>query len=171
MSRSGTLVIVAIVLVGVSAAAFSVWYQQHQSQRSLQFWGAENARLIARAPVAEALRLDLSPEESDCPDKLEVLRGTICVERRREVSRAPGFSNIRRGLLQDASFDWDAVPPDNALSWEFGLRFEENGREVALLFDLTLGVASLAAAERAVALDKAAVADLKAFFAEQFGKQ
>jgi len=169
MLRSGRLVIVAILVLGVAAGAFAVWYQQQQSRQALRFWGTEGASLIARAPHVEAVWLELAGKQAaDCDDSLEVPGGTACVRQRQDVDRTPGISNLRRALMQDATFQWSAEPPEGA-DWEFALRFFDEGQSTVLLFDLARGACAEASTSRSVVLDPAATKDLSDFFAEQFG--
>jgi hypothetical protein len=169
MARSGKLVILAILVLGVAAGAFAVWYRQQQSRHSLQFWGTEGASLIARAPHVEALWLELAGQQAaDCDETVEVPGGTACVRQRQDVERAAGISNLRHALVQDATFQWSAEPPDGA-DWEFALRFFDEGQSSVLLFDLARGACAEARTSRSVVLDPAASKDLSDFFAEQFG--
>jgi len=176
MARSGKLVIFVIVAVGLAAALFAAWHQYETTRQTHRFWGADHASLIARAPKVEALWLDPFPAKgSACPDPLEIPGGTACVLGRRDVSQAPGISNLRHGLTQDATFQWKVEPPDavdSLTNWEFALRFDDNGREVVLVFDVfdqAKGQVAAADTSRAVMLDPSVAAEFAKFFTEHFG--
>jgi hypothetical protein len=57
MRNAGKRAIVLIVAVALAAALFSLWYHRESGRRSIEYWGAEGALLIARAPQIVVLKL------------------------------------------------------------------------------------------------------------------
>jgi hypothetical protein len=76
--------------------------------------------------------------------------------------------NVRRGLMQDASFEWDAAiqPPEH---WDYALRFRAGQRTATLLFALEPPSARLMDRDQPTSTRPIA-AGLRAFFSEQFGE-
>jgi len=121
----GTWLVTGLLLMGVAAAVTGVWFQRQQTRRCLEFYGAPAARLIAAAPTVELLlvRPGAGP-------------GRLAAQRRIDVSKAPGLVHLRRGLVEDANFDWqaDQTSPSAASQtrlpaevWDVALVFSEAG--------------------------------------------
>ncbi|MFM8986252.1 MAG: hypothetical protein ACKONH_09385 [Planctomycetia bacterium] len=92
---SGSLVVLGLFAVGLALAAFALAFQRWQTRRCLDFYGAGVARAITTAPVVELWRL--APGAG--PGRLVAVGGC-------DVSRAAGLVHLRRGLVEDANFDW-----------------------------------------------------------------
>ncbi len=121
----GTWLVTGLLLMGVAAAVTGVWFQRQQTRRCLEFYGAPAARLIASAPTVELLlvRPGAGP-------------GRLAAQTRIDVSKAPGLVHLRRGLVEDANFDWlaDRTSPSAASqtrlpaeAWDVALVFTEAG--------------------------------------------
>ena len=110
----GQTAVIAMLLIGLAAAAFAWWWNFNRGRRTLEFYGPEAARLIRTAPRVEFLK---PPPEANV-----------------DLSKAPGLINARASLLSDASFDWDqsAPPPAPPL---FTVRFSDGERFVDVTFD------------------------------------
>jgi hypothetical protein len=120
----GTWLVVGLVLLGLTAAITGIWFQRHQTHRCLEFYGAAAARRIAAAPTVELLlvRPGAGP-------------GRLTAHTRIDVSKAPGLVHLRRGLVEDANFNWQAsggadgaaaprLPLD---AWDVAFVFTESG--------------------------------------------
>jgi hypothetical protein len=149
MIHRGKLLIIGILVLAASAAVFSIWYLRGLSRRSYQYFGTEAAELILQAPVVEASRpADGAPQQ------------------RRDISQARGLINVRRGLVSDASYDWDPGEISTSPRWDYSLHFRDGPREATLLVSL---------ADRQIMLGgdrllftRSVAEGLRHFFAEQF---
>jgi hypothetical protein len=94
----GTWLVVGLLLLGLAAASTGVWFQRHQTRRCLEFYGPAAARRISAAPVVELLIV----QPGGAP-------GRLACRTRIDVSKAPGLVHLRRGLVEDANFTWQAT--------------------------------------------------------------
>jgi hypothetical protein len=151
--------VAGIFLVAAVAAAASLWYLSRQSQRSLAWWGPEAAERMLHAPRVLLLRLG---EQAD----LETL--DLEAAESRDISSAPGLSNVRRGLVSDGSFDWQAALGDPPPRWLYALQFDDGQRSTTVL--LSFGgepQARLFGSDHSISIRPVA-AGLRAFCDEQF---
>lgn len=125
----GTWLVAGLLLLGVAAAVTGVWFQRHQTRRCLAFYGPAAARRIAAAPIVELLLV----RPGGMPARLAA-RAPI------DVSKAPGLVHLRRGLVEDANFDWRAGDGGTAAAasqplpldaWDVAFVFMESGRSGA----------------------------------------
>lgn len=118
----GTRLVIGLLALGLAAAATGIWFQWQQTRRCLDFYGATAARRISAAPTVELWTL----VPGSHPGRLRAFG-------RRDVSQARGLVHLRRGLVEDANFEWDASSgatgdlggrlPDEA--WTFALAFTD----------------------------------------------
>lgn len=110
----GGRIVVGIVLLAAALAAFAVWFQWHQTRRCLALHGPERARAIQTAPRVELWRLVVEPQA-----------GRPMVMERQDISHARGLVHLRRGLVEDANFEWTHPPGDRlpAAAWDEALAF------------------------------------------------
>lgn len=180
MRNPGKLVICAMVAVGLLAAAFSVWYHYQGAHRSADFWGTPTAQLIVEAPEVRALRLDAAPrprldEEGmplEPPDEpaVEFGNGFWTVLGDHDASQARGLVNVRRALVQDASFNWRGRPPGDP-NWLYGLEFNDGRLWATVLFDFDSAQVALSGDRKTALLDPGASNTWRKFFDEQFAAQ
>ena len=198
MRNAGKLVIIAIVAIALALALFSLWYHRQGGRRSLTFWSTEAAVLIARAPQIECIELSLAEQArpaTPLPDqpavdgehaaeqgaapaakgpgdrpiqRLGIGGRFYSVEAAVDSSHARGVSNIRRAMVLDATYRWDADAGAEQPTWQYAMEFRDQARSVMVLFDFERGVVGSTANARLAALDPAAVHDWRAFFEEQF---
>lgn len=125
----GTWLVAGLLLLGVAAAITGVWFQRHQTRRCLEFYGPAEARRITSAPAVELLLV----QPGTGP-------GRLAAQTRIDVSKAPGLVHLRRGLVEDANFNWQAgggaVPERLPLeSWDVALVFSEPIGSTTLVID------------------------------------
>lgn len=119
-----------MLMLGVGLAVFAIWFQWRQTRRCLAFYGAPAARAIAAAPRVEMWDSPILGAD-----------GRPTAVHRLDVSRTAGLVHLRRGLVEDANFDWsatrDPVPAEPRTGWDRGLAFyaDASGNDPhALLF-------------------------------------
>lgn len=128
--RPGTLLVVSLLALGLAAAVLAIGYQRLQTRRCLDFYGVAAARRVSKAPRVELWTL--------APGGLP---GRLMATARRDISAAKGIVHLRRGLVEDAGFRWDAHAPAGRLpdeTWDYALVFsdpDEEGR-TAVVVDL-----------------------------------
>jgi len=116
MAPRGTRLVMLMVVLALSLALFAVWFQWRQTRKCLAFYGSETAGHIQSAPRVELWELD---GRADQP------------RRRRDITGARGLVHLRRGLVEDANFEWpsETGPTDhaerapNGAGWEAALAF------------------------------------------------
>ncbi|NBW95728.1 MAG: hypothetical protein EBR28_03115 [Planctomycetia bacterium] len=132
-----------MLFLGVAAAVTGVAYQRMQTRRCLGFYGPDVARLVASAPRVELVAVVPGAGA-----------GRLTAVTVRDVSTAKGLVHLRRGLVEDANFDWRAstaaepLPPG---AWDVALVFSDPGKPQAratLVVDLDAAGGSLAVVGR-----------------------
>jgi hypothetical protein len=131
--RVGGLLVMGLLLLGLTAATVAIAFQRGQTQRCLTFYGAEAAAAVSRAAHVELWQL-------------RVADGRLIAGRREDISSAKGLVHLRRGLVEDANFDWQAasaaettLPPG---AWDWAMVFAESP-DAALRGEATLLVIDL----------------------------
>ena len=143
------LIIAGMLLLAVAAGIAAIWYLRGLSQRSMEFWGPAS-ELILHAPLVEVYELSSTDEAHN-------------------ISRARGLINVRRGLMNDASYDWSAQPKPADGNWRYALRFQDSkgGATILLSIDPPLAMKS----DRTQCVSTRPIAKgLQAFVEEQFEK-
>lgn len=113
----GRSLVVGLVLLGLAAAVTGILYQRMQTRRCLAFYGAEVARLVASAPRVQLLGLAAGGTA-----------GRLVAESERDISAARGLVHLRRGLVEDANFDWGRPAGAERLpaeAWDVALVFSD----------------------------------------------
>lgn len=111
-----------LLLLGLTAATVAIAFQRGQTQRCLDFYGADVAAAVSRAPYVELRRL-------------ASVDGRLVAQSRVDISDAKGLVHLRRGLVEDANFDWQAaaaaeVPLPQA-AWDWAMVFAESPESLA----------------------------------------
>ena len=120
----------ALLLLGLTAASVAIAFQRGQTQRCLDFYGTEAATAISRAPHVELWQLT----EVD---------GLPTATRRVDISEAKGLVHLRRGLVEDANFDWgesaNSQKPLPDAAWDVAFVFADAAGEKGSLLAIDLG--------------------------------
>ena len=123
---------------------------------------------MARAPIVEVLRLRSATGSRDAGLPGFTIDGDRwIVEKRRRCDGARGFSNIRRSLLEDGSFDWNEPAASCSAEWRHGLEFIDGDNRVTLLFSLDCPRSLLAGRAETISIRPFAPS-LAGFLNEQF---
>ncbi|HEX3727898.1 MAG TPA: hypothetical protein VHV08_16720 [Pirellulales bacterium] len=175
MWNPGKLVIAAIFIVAMTAAGFSTWFHYHGGQHTRDFWTPKTAVLIVDAPEIKALQLESvasEAEEGDL-DSLEAQSSPSVpdVLATKDVAQAPGISNIRNALVQDAVYDWTQTNPSAPPKWQYALEFNDGKLWATVLFDFDSRLVSLSGGKRIAHLLPTVSDDWRHFFAEQFADE
>ncbi len=171
MPHRGKLLILSILLLALALAVFSIWYQRSLAWRSQEYFGPQAAELILQAPIVEALKLTPSSGfHANPPERILSVGGqAVVIAQQRDVSTARGLANVRRGLLSDRSYDWDAAPAAGSPTWDYALCFKHGDREATLLFSTEESQALLAGRSQSLSTSPV-TAGLSAFFAEHLAE-
>lgn len=152
MFNRGQLVILFIFGLSAAMGVFAVWSQYQQGRRCMGFWGSETANLIRHAPNVEFIVFnanDSAPAEND--DVVRIGLGTWPVERRIDLSTAPGFVHARHALIIDSGYVWKGYgghpepnseetgnpSPEKIAKWRYALRFSDGDRVAVIRFDFS----------------------------------
>lgn len=128
--RIGRLAVVLMVGLGAGLALFGILHQRSQTLRCLRFLGAAAARRVAASNHVELLRLRPGDRE-----------GRLVAVDRWDISAARGVVHLRRGLVEDANYEWLAPPADGSAAasgrerlpssdWKWGIAFAGSARAV-----------------------------------------
>lgn len=131
----GTWLVAGLLLLGLAAAITGIWFQWQQTRRCLEFYGPAAARRIAAAPTVELLLVRAGTGAS-----------RLAAHTRIDVSKAPGLVHLRRGLVEDANFNWqgtDARDRGGEAGGAAAARLPSAAWDVALVFSEPLGSTTL----------------------------
>jgi hypothetical protein len=131
--RIGGLLVMGLLLMGLTAATVAVAFQRGQTERCLAFYGPQAAAAVSRSGHVELWRL----AEVD---------GRLTAVERVEISAAKGLVHLRRGLVEDANFDWKAAAsaesPLPLGAWDWAIVFDgatpggRSGQATQVVIDL-----------------------------------
>jgi hypothetical protein len=134
----GSWLVAGLLLLGLTAAITGIWFQWQQTRRCLAFYGPAAARRIAASPAVELMLVQPGGQP-----------GQLVAQKRIDVSKAAGLVHLRRGLVEDANFNWQAgagaAQPRLPLeSWDVALVFREPLGSTTLGIDFDPAGGSLA---------------------------
>jgi hypothetical protein len=138
MLTRGKLIVLAILLLAVALAVVNMIFQTRASGRAVAHWGSEASRLILTASDVEIVKLEpvAAPSPEDDPTE-QVIVGSrrFAITQRRSASQAPGVLHVRRALVADSLYDWQAATdePQQSPAWRYALRFREGESAFTLL--------------------------------------
>jgi hypothetical protein len=103
-NASGKIVIIAILTVGIAAAAASWAFRYEATHRAVEFWGPTTAQMVRDAPDVSIVQqpftnLTVDRAKSDV-EKAQANSAAI------DISQAHGLVHLRNALLEDRSFEW-----------------------------------------------------------------
>ncbi len=142
----GKLIVVLMLSVALVAAGLAIAHQYRSTRRPLEFWGAENARLIDTASTVELGRLNY---QADTAAERIHLSGM------QDVTNERGLIHFRRSLLEDSSFLWNessAEIGEGDIYWHYAVRFTQDDQQVIVLLDSNNGLASIRGEPRVIRL-------------------
>ena len=123
------MLVIGLLALGLLAAGIGVWFQWQQTRRCLAFYGTRATEQISKSPFVEMWQLKpLSGGRHT--GRLEA----VLVE---DITEAKGLVHLRRGLVEDANFQWvegntERAPLADA-AWDLALVFfdskQKNGSE------------------------------------------
>lgn len=124
---SGRVAVLLMVGLGAGLALFAILHQRNQTVRCLRFLGASAARRIAASSHVELMRLQPGDRE-----------GRLLAVERWDISSARGAVHLRRGLVEDANYDWAARGDDRsavsgrlpAAAWRWAIAFADSAEGV-----------------------------------------
>lgn len=152
---SGMRLVLTLVILGIGLASFAIWFQWQQTRRCLELYGSAVARRIQAAPRVELWE----PQDGAETGGRAAVAPAHESARRFDVSRARGLVHLRRGLVEDANFDWSKRAGGGA-AWDAALAFYDrpDDREPAAVlvfdFDPAGGTLSLVGRGNAVGLGR-----------------
>ena len=113
------MLVIGLLALGLLAAGIGVWFQWQQTRRCLAFYGTRATEQISKSPFVELWQLKpLSGGRHT--GRLEA----VLVE---DITEAKGLVHLRRGLVEDANFQWvegntERAPLEDA-AWDLALVF------------------------------------------------
>ena len=113
------MLVIGLLALGLLAAGIGVWFQWQQTRRCLAFYGTRATEQISKSPFVELWQLKpLSGGRHT--GRLEA----VLVE---DITEAKGLVHLRRGLVEDANFQWvegntERAPLADA-AWDLALVF------------------------------------------------
>ncbi len=174
MPKAGYFTVLGILLLATGMAIFNLLYQRQRSTHTGAYWGDERLAIVAAECVDIIL---LEPENPSNARQNDEGQFTIALQKYREVqskegSQAPGLLHVRRALVDDGAFQWDAAPrPTEDTRYRYALRFSEPGRSPATVLFSGDGMwVYLLGADRPIAVRPNAqqTSPFLAFLEEQF---
>ncbi|MGC4005888.1 MAG: hypothetical protein QM811_23320 [Pirellulales bacterium] len=139
----GAVFIIGVVLVGLCAGAFAVWWNVHATQCCRAFWGEPAFTLARTGPHVEYLKLspDTPTDGSDSAtprERIVIGEQTFVVAERVKQDDAKGLVHLRHALTADDQYAWDASPATERFQPTIGFRFAstDGATTATLLFDI-----------------------------------
>ncbi len=139
--QTGTLTVTLLLGIAIVLGGFSILYHHQSGNQALAYWGSDQAELIGHAPRVDWLRLSPveDPDATPTESMLTVDGRMYRVVETRDVTGAPGFTYVRRALLQDDSFEFGVAEPKHSETmetWYSALCFiSEDDNHVYVYFD------------------------------------
>ena len=157
LPATGGRLVFGLVILGIALASFAIWFQRHQTRRCLELYGSSVARRIQTAPRVE-LWEPLPGSDPGNTGGIGEPAPRFGAARRFDVSRARGLVHLRRGLVEDANFDWNNSGPsgpwDAALAFYDGPDDAEPAAVLAFDFDSAGGTLTLLGGGKPVGLGR-----------------
>jgi hypothetical protein len=166
-----------VLVLALVLATIAWFYARTSDRRAQQAWGAERAALVVMAPRAELWVLsadNADPGNTRPVDKasddtrIDVDGHALSIVQRHNISAARGVLHLRRGLIDDTSFDWDRADDECGPQWTHALSFADGDEVVTLLVSLDCPRVRLAETGQELSTRPIAGA-VREFVAEQVG--
>lgn len=160
MELRGQHVVLGLLLLGVGAAGFAVWYQRSMTDQALAFWGADVALALGNPEKLELVTLaPVDPAGSE--ERLSLGGREFAVVTRQDITTAPGVTHARQALLENASFDFASPPPATPATWTHVLLIARGETKATIAFDFAARRVRLDEAAREATLGERLVGDQK----------
>lgn len=139
MQVSGRIIILTMFGIALALSGGAWWYHYSTTRRAAEFWGAEGARLLVKAPRLEFLELGeraagAKPQAREEAGEVVAGRAVTAVQ---DLSDKPGLIHLRFVFTQDANFGWSEIASQRVdvadAQWAYALRFEEGERQLVIL--------------------------------------
>ena len=122
-SLHGSILVIGLLALGFLAAGVGVWWQWQQTRRCLAFYGIRVTEQISKAPRVELWRLKRPSDGRRT--------GQLYVNRVQDITNAKGLVHLRRGLVEDANFQWlergrSGPEPLPDTAWDVALVFHDS---------------------------------------------
>jgi hypothetical protein len=134
------MIVVFIVLLGVSLAAFNVWFRYSTTNQIHGRWGTAAMLRIAEAPEATWWELEppgnrLASEAGELDSIVfPGLNVPIHIRKRGDLITARGFVNLRYALGQNGSYDFSRGDSPT-IDWRWAMIFDADGERTVVLVD------------------------------------
>ena len=142
---AGKLVTLGILGLALVLGVFAWTYHKSRSDRAIDYWGAENAVRVRRAPrlsLSRLRRATAGAAEADATQPVIQIDGeTWQVEPAIDITEALGLVHLRQALVENGSFDWSRPRGGESLTWDYLMRFEEEGPDATPL-EVAIGLDS-----------------------------
>ncbi len=121
----------AVLALAVALAIGNLVYQWSMSRKTLDYYGRDDGWLVVNAQRVTALQLASIPASNvNAHDGLQVDDRLYIIEKRADITQAPGIKHIRQALVTDTGFLWppgeDARPP-----WRYAISFRSVDKDSA----------------------------------------
>jgi hypothetical protein len=145
--------VLGMLLLGVAASVFAVWFYAHQQRRPLGYWGPAEAQVIMKASKVEVLRLTKNKGPAMAGrERIEAEGEHWDVLMARDISTAADLDAFRLDLLRDSSFSWDETTSCEP-AYNYAMRFQDKGKTATVLFSFDCPKAYLVGKDHSVGID------------------
>jgi hypothetical protein len=175
MELRGQHVVLGLLVLGVGAAGFALWYQRSMTNQALAFWGSDVALALGSPEKLELLTLaPVDPAAGE--ERLNLGGRDFAVVTRQDITRAPGVTHARQALLENASFDFASPPSATPVTWTHVLLVAQGTTRATIAFDFTGRRVRLEEPAREATLGERLLGDQKSkglpvFFRDLLGTQ
>ncbi len=146
MQWKGLAVIATVLLIAFGMALGNRFYQNQKSGAAVAYWGKSNALVISQPDSVEVWQLErdaspggsdnsrpaLTPQTRQMPAHAVIRGSALQAASSVDLSDEPGLMHLRRALLGNASYNWEAQP-QSPINWRFALLFTRDDQQVWLL--------------------------------------
>ncbi|MCC9606344.1 hypothetical protein LOC68_18335 [Blastopirellula sp. JC732] len=129
MNARGTWLVAAILLLAVSVAVLTTIYHWNRARAAIGYFGPEEAALIRSA------------------QQVFLVRKVDGKTERRDISHVADLDDLKKALVEDASYQIPGKPNRCTPTWTTMLEFHEHGRSYEIEIDVDCGYIRAAGAQ------------------------